>query len=527
MEVRGRGAKGSVKNRIYQFWLIQMFLKRKEKKKQQKLVKERKKQDAIRKRKQEIVEMIYAEETKVKGWKLLPNPEFLNKKEGVIVTLYPIGKKPDRVVEIYEEKKKVGIGDSSSKKTEDMYQEELTVLAKKAKIVVGETKEATQVNPQASKDLETKQKLLKQNLTKIEGLQNEYQKIVIAHPEIKKTNSNITKTKTSFSTISELEAAEVLCRQELNRVNNALQEVSRKAIPVHSQPRKERNKLKTGAAMMAVTGGTLVAFPAILQSALKPKTSEKQQKSKEGDRFNAPSSKKTASKQGENKKISTQDEKKKLKKEEEIGPKFKLYRNKLEASKEAEILIQSEIKRQKDYLKMLNAKVEKLDISKKTTYHFNGIHKLIGNVLKFTLGVLTIPFSRNRIFGTMVGVTLINNSVRGMRNSFVKKENQISFVEFHKFARAIDNEKLALAKTKSLIVDSLDQLRNLKSELEYQFYSKISYEEYAEMKIKLDVIEEKLLEKQREIEAVQNNLEKAEEKNKVKMKKMKEVYDKQ
>ena len=80
--MHGRGAKGSVKDRIYQFWLIQLFLKRKKKK--------QKKQELKQKRLEERRKKIYQEmfEVEENHWKLSKAPTVFQKKEGIKVTLF-------------------------------------------------------------------------------------------------------------------------------------------------------------------------------------------------------------------------------------------------------------------------------------------------------------------------------------------------------------------------------------------------------------------------------------------------------
>ncbi len=582
--MHGRGAKGSVRNRIYQFWLIRLFLEKKEKRKQQKLLKKKQKEEAKKKWDREL---FYNQEPKI-NWKLSKSPSIFRKKEGVVVTLYPIGKKPDKVIEVAETKK-VGMASNEEVKTK------LTQIVASSIKTIDTLKKEVQKQPKEKTSLENKNKQLKSQMKQIENLQNQYHSIVKKNPAFSKLIVTIPTTNQKIKvekSMSDLSQMEVLCKQELKRMEIVLSnlnaekeirkvekeslkdntqtvrkdvqtgkkeekkslsnlqrktttplktQIEKSKIPVQLKKEESKisipkmsqtgivnnhipkntieNKAKKGMSI-ALTGGTLIAFPALLQSGIfsKKKTTENKkplldnsEKKKQQEQNN----KESKLKDVEAKKKNDEEEKKQLK--------LKLYKTKLQASKEAEILIQSEINRQKDYLKYLNKKVNTLDITVKKKYHFQGIHHLISNVLKFTLGVFTIPFSRKKIFGTVVGITLINNSIRGLKNSFKKEEEQVSYIEFKDLSKMIYSEKVALLKTKDLIVDSLEQLSDLKKELENEFYGKVSFDEYEQMKDKIKAIEKTLLEKEKEILKAQESLEKVEEKNKIKVKRLDSV----
>ncbi len=453
--MRGQGAKGSVKNRIYQFWLIQLFLKRKEKRKQQKLLKQKKLREEQKKLYQELMM------EPVQKWKIIKKTPYI-KKEGTMIQIYPLGKKPPVVVEIYEIRRTVGIAPKQELKKKN-YKIEKKEVSKilKPKIENPSTKQNAKI--------ETKP-IIEQKKTKIEVV-----------PKLEKKVSLV------------------------------------------------KNNFKKGAAVIALTGGTIIAFPALIQNftSNKKKINLKKQEPKKTTILNGEVSKKTEKVMNQiqekevPKKNETNHNTKELLETKRPPRKFKLYRTKLEASKEAEILIESEIKKQQSYLKKLNERLQKLERTSKINYHFRGVFHIVKNLLKFSLGLFTIPFTKNRIFGTAIGLVLMNNGIRGLKNSFKSKENHDAYIEFQEIARAISNEKQALSKIEHLIVDSLDQILDLKQELEIQFYGKVSFKEYEDMKRKIESMEQKLLKKQKEMKDMQNHL----EKNKVKVKKMENKKD--
>lgn len=530
------GAKGSVKNRIYQFWLIRIWREKRKKRKEEQLLKRKQLQEL---QKKVIEEVIGVRDTR--KWKLSKVPTALCKKEGIVVELSPKGKKPNRVIEVIEEKPKVGVGENLElEKKLEKIEEEATVVVTKVK---------QDIKPSDPKDLENKKKKLEQDLHQIEKLQEEYQTVVRKDPKllnitlIKDTKRKIG-VKDSVKVLGETEA---ICRQELARIEKALkssimldkeEEKDKKPNVAENQNRHSNEKIKnsnikpisgnqasfnavtTGALVATVAGGTLIAFPALLKRNL----SNKREKNKEKEQKKE---NKTAVSNNNNiKKVESRNEQPVVSKEktsEEKNPKLKLYRSKLESSKEAEIIIKAELERQKNYLKRLNEKIGKVDVSKRVEYRFKGIHRLLEHVLTFALGIFTIPFSRHRLFGTALGLTLIGNSIRGIRNSLKPTKEEQIYIEWKDFTKVIYSEQMALKQLNHMVIDSLSQIKGLKEDVEREFYGKISFQEYDEMKTKLEAMELKLLEKQKQIEEMEGQLEKAEEKNKVKVKQMEEM----
>lgn len=531
------GAKGSVKNRVYQFWLIRIWREKRKKRKEAQLLKRK---QLIESQKKVIEEVVGVRDRR--QWKLSKAPAILRKKEGIVVQLSPVGKKPNRVIEIIEEKPKVGIGE------EVQLEKKLAQIETETTVVVAKAKQ--DMKPTAPEDLEKKKKKLEQDLHRIEMLQIEYQTIAKKDPKRLNTTlvRDINKKRTIQDNVRVLEETEIICKQELERVEKALKNSAvlntkeniksknenpsplenqknhsheRIETPTKELPSTNQASLKTGVVVATVAGGTLIAFPALLQRSLQSKETNKSYKVKNnGETVNRNISTGKKADIG-NKAPATKKENKKL--EEEKNSKLKLYRSKLELSKEAEIIIKAELERQKNYLKRLNEKIGKVDVTRRIEYHFRGIHRLLEHVLTFALGIFTIPFSKKRIFGTALGLTLIGNSIRGIRNSLKPAKETHVYIEWKDFAKAIYSEQMALKQLNNMVVDSLSQVKGLKEDIEREFYGKVSFQEYDEMRTKLEAMELKLLEKQKQIEEMEKQLEKAEEKNKVKVKQMERI----
>ncbi len=533
------GAKGSVKNRVYQFWLIRIWREKRKKRKEAQLLKRK---QLLESQKKVIEEVVGVRDRR--RWKLSKAPAILQKKEGIVVQLSPVGKKPDRVIEIIEEKPKVGIGE------EVQLEKKLAQIETETTVVVAKAKQ--DMKPTAPEDLEKKKKKLEQDLHRIEMLQIEYQTIAKKVPKRLNTTlvRDINKKRTLQDNVKILEETEIICKQELERVEKALKNStvlnmkentksknenpspldnqknrSRERIetPTKELPSTNQISLKTSAIVATAAGGTLIAFPALFQKSLQSNRKDKSDKKKNnGETVNRNIS--TGKKIDIGNKVpATKTENENNKLEEKKSPKLKLYRSKLELSKEAEIIIKAELERQKNYLKRLNEKIGKVDVTRRIEYHFKGIHRLLEHVLTFALGIFTIPFSKKRIFGTALGLTLIGNSIRGIRNSLKPTKEAHVYIEWKDFAKAIYGEQMVLKQLNNMVIDSLTQVKGLKEDIEREFYGKVSFQEYDEMRTKLEAMELKLLEKQKQIEEMEKQLEKAEEKNKVKVKQMEEM----
>lgn len=168
--------------------------------------------------------------------------------------------------------------------------------------------------------------------------------------------------------------------------------------------------------------------------------------------------------------------------------------------------------------KLANFTTEIKDVSN-TVYH---TEKMFGSFLRIAAGILTAPFSNNKIFGTMLGTHLINKGIKGLRDSLnpeVVKTTEI----VHKYSsieREILNSKDYVNTTDRLLSDSIYQLDKFDDEFKNKFKEYVEIiPEYKIVEAQIENLKKKLSQKQLEINTMKKDLDRQYEANKIKVKK--------
>lgn len=139
-----------------------------------------------------------------------------------------------------------------------------------------------------------------------------------------------------------------------------------------------------------------------------------------------------------------------------------------------------------------------------------GYGKIITSALKVAAGILTLPFSKANIFNITLGSALINRGVNGIRQGLeTKKEIKVNY-DYKDLTEKIRNTKNKLELTETMIKDSLTQINILKS------YDDLGAENLAMLK----KLEESLNRKLKSIDTINTKLQKQDEQNKIKIKKV-------
>ena len=148
--------------------------------------------------------------------------------------------------------------------------------------------------------------------------------------------------------------------------------------------------------------------------------------------------------------------------------------------------------------------------------------RLFGSFLRIAAGLLTAPFSGRRIFGTFLGVQLINRGVRDLRASlepdYVRRTEIVH--SYTSVELEILNSMDHVKDTARVIDDSIDQLDKFEEEFKEKFeeYSSL-IPEYSNLERQIADLKKKLAQKQKEVKTMQNDLSRQYEANKVKVKK--------
>jgi len=148
--------------------------------------------------------------------------------------------------------------------------------------------------------------------------------------------------------------------------------------------------------------------------------------------------------------------------------------------------------------------------------------RLFGSFLRIAAGILTAPFSGRNVFGSYLGVQLINRGVRDLRASL--EPEYVRRTEIVHSYTSVESEILNsmdhVADTARVIDDSIEQLNKFDAEFKKKFkeFSGL-IPEYGNLEKQISELKKKLVHKKVEVKTMQNDLNKQYEANKVKVKK--------
>lgn len=173
--------------------------------------------------------------------------------------------------------------------------------------------------------------------------------------------------------------------------------------------------------------------------------------------------------------------------------------------------IKKEITQTKDIVDKMNDEVSKVTKDIQEITKVTGYSNILKSCLKVATGILTLPFTGANIFNITLGSALINKGLHGLKKGLVtKKEVKVNY-HYEDLSEKIKRTKDKAKLTELLIVDSLNQIYYMKREISY-INDDILYT--------LMKLEKNLEEKLKEIKSIDRKLEKQDEKNKIKIKKV-------
>ncbi len=190
----------------------------------------------------------------------------------------------------------------------------------------------------------------------------------------------------------------------------------------------------------------------------------------------------------------------------------------------------------KDYQQIINDTKSQMELLKhirehlydfeieviKTTKIVNRTQSLFGSFLRIATGILTRPFTGINLFGIALGTNLINRGLRGLREYLnpeieVIEENRKKYCDMEE---EILKGKNLVNNTKMLLSDSLWQLTQLEQEFQTTFanYTNV-IPEYKQVLDQMHTLKNGLIEKERQLELQNHDLDRQYEANKIKLKK--------
>lgn len=185
---------------------------------------------------------------------------------------------------------------------------------------------------------------------------------------------------------------------------------------------------------------------------------------------------------------------------------------KIRQLKRNEEIVKKDVDKAKSIIDKMNKEVDKVtkEVSKitKTT----GYSRMIASCLRVATGILTLPFSKFNLFNITLGSALINRGLKDLRKGLdTKTEVKINY-KYEDLSSMIKKTKDKTKLTELLIMDSLSEIKSIK---EYTYLGEKNIKD-------LNKLEDNLNKKLKELDKLNQKLSKQDEKNKIKIKKIKE-----
>ena len=186
---------------------------------------------------------------------------------------------------------------------------------------------------------------------------------------------------------------------------------------------------------------------------------------------------------------------------------FEKNKNETEKEEKIEDRISLELIEQRKILDDIKRRIDNIEITNIPQIRITGYGRMFASLLRVAAGILTIPISNSRIFGIAMGASLINRGLRGLRQGLTVEQSINTRIRYEDLEREIINCKDKLEYTNLLLMDSIEQVDKLKTEFNEKF-SKYVYliPEYKEALDKLDNLKKSLEQKHIEVKAIDKDL---------------------
>ena len=204
------------------------------------------------------------------------------------------------------------------------------------------------------------------------------------------------------------------------------------------------------------------------------------------------------------------DKKLEYKKTIKVLNKFDGY--KIRQLKRNEEIVKKDVDSATMIIDKMNKEVDKVTKEVSRITKTTGYTRMIASCLRVATGILTLPFSKVNLFNITLGSALINKGLKDLRKGLdTKSEIKIDY-KYEDLSNMIKATKDKTKLTELLIMDSLTEIKSIKES---------TY--LGENNIKdLNKLEENLNKKLKEIDKLNKKLNKQDERNKIKIKKVKD-----
>jgi len=200
---------------------------------------------------------------------------------------------------------------------------------------------------------------------------------------------------------------------------------------------------------------------------------------------------------------------------------FFIYDNKFTKVNDIDLFLKEEMEKTQNIIDDLNKRVDKVDKIITIDKIVTGYDKLFSSFLKIAAGIFTIPFNDKKIGKTVLGMGLINKGLEELETSLqVEKKTSVKYI-YEDLEENIKKSKDKISDLDNLLIDSSVRIKNIKNYFLNNFIDCTSIPKYEKLRYKVDLLERSIDEKQRQIRVMQGKLDNQLERNKVKIKKVK------
>lgn len=211
-------------------------------------------------------------------------------------------------------------------------------------------------------------------------------------------------------------------------------------------------------------------------------------------------------------------------KKEEIEKRtLAFHKNKDETKKQEKVedIVAIELIEQRKILEDIKSRVDKVEEVVIPKVRITGYGRMFASILRIAAGIITTPISNRRIFGIALGTALINRGLRGLRQGLTVEQNEERIIKYQDLEQEIINQKDKLEYVNVMLLDSISQVDKLKEEFSLKFEKYVYLiPEYKDAMNKLDNLKKKLEQKHIEIKTIDKDLNLQRKKNNERVRKL-------
>lgn len=200
---------------------------------------------------------------------------------------------------------------------------------------------------------------------------------------------------------------------------------------------------------------------------------------------------------------------------------FNKNKNETKKQEKVEDRIALELVEQRKILEEIKEKINKVEIVNIPKIKITGYGRMFASILRIAAGIITTPISKKKIFGIAMGAALINKGLRGLRQGLTVEQRVDTTIKYEDLEKEIINCKDKLEYTNLMLMDSIEQVDKLKHEFSLKFEKYIYLiPEYKEAMDKLDNLKKSLEQKHIEVKAIDKDLDMQRKRNNEKVRRL-------